>query len=83
MVAPRIALIVKEHGTLAYPAGRACAEVLIAGEIIGCIEKAKNDAVQSGVLYTSGRIAGEGIVDILLAQQYIEPADRGRYRLRR
>ena len=30
-------------------------------------EKAKNDAVQSGVLYTSGLIAGEGIVGILLA----------------
>ena len=30
-------------------------------------EKAKNDAVQSGILYTSGLIAGEGIVGILLA----------------
>jgi len=30
-------------------------------------EKAKNDAVQSGVLYTSGLIAGEGIVGIVLA----------------
>lgn len=30
-------------------------------------EKARNDAVQSGVLYTSGLIAGEGIVGILLA----------------
>ena len=30
-------------------------------------EKEKNDAVQSGVLYTSGLIAGEGIVGILLA----------------
>ena len=30
-------------------------------------EKAKNDAVQSGVLYTSGLIAGEGIVGIILA----------------
>ena len=30
-------------------------------------EKAKNDAVQSGVLYTSGLIAGEGLVGILLA----------------
>jgi putative OPT family oligopeptide transporter len=30
-------------------------------------EKAKNDSVQSGVLFTSGLIAGEGIVGILLA----------------
>jgi putative OPT family oligopeptide transporter len=30
-------------------------------------EKAKNDAVQSGILYTSGMLAGEGIVGILLA----------------
>ncbi len=32
MIPLRSALIVKEHGTLAYPEGRACAEVLIAGE---------------------------------------------------
>lgn len=32
MVPLRNALIVQEHGTLAYPEGRACAEVLIAGE---------------------------------------------------
>ncbi len=30
-------------------------------------DKAKNDCVQSGVLYTSGMIAGEGIVGIILA----------------
>ena len=30
-------------------------------------EKAKNDVVQSGVLYSSGLIAGEGLVGILLA----------------
>ncbi|WP_394273482.1 OPT family oligopeptide transporter [Butyricicoccus sp.] len=30
-------------------------------------EKAKNDCVQSGVLYTSGLIAGEGLIGILLA----------------
>ncbi len=30
-------------------------------------EKAKSEAVQSGILYTSGMIAGEGIVGILLA----------------
>ena len=30
-------------------------------------EKAKNDCIQSGILYTSGMIAGEGVVGILLA----------------
>ena len=30
-------------------------------------DKAKNEAVQSGILFTSGMIAGEGIVGILLA----------------
>ena len=32
MIPLRSALIVKEHGTLTYPEGQACAEVLIAGE---------------------------------------------------
>ena len=32
MVPLRNALIVKEHGTLPYPEGQACAEVLVAGE---------------------------------------------------
>ena len=36
-------------------------------------EKAKNDSVQSGVLYSSGLIAGEGIVGILLAVLAIIP----------
>ena len=30
-------------------------------------EKDKNDSIQSGILYTSGMIAGEGVVGILLA----------------
>jgi len=30
-------------------------------------EKAKNNCIQSGILYTSGLIAGEGVVGILLA----------------
>ena len=30
-------------------------------------EKAKSDCIQSGILYTSGMIAGEGVVGILLA----------------
>ena len=36
-------------------------------------EKEKNDCIQSGVLYTSGLIAGEGIVGILLAVFAIIP----------
>ena len=32
MIPLRTALIVQEHGTLPYPEGKACAEVLIAGE---------------------------------------------------
>ncbi len=32
MVPLRVALIVQEHGTLPYPEGTACAEVLLAGE---------------------------------------------------
>src|SRR5438045_5367928 len=32
MIPLRRAFIVKQHGTLAYPEGTACAEVLIAGE---------------------------------------------------
>ena len=36
-------------------------------------EKDKNDTVQSGVLYSSGLIAGEGIVGILLAVLAIIP----------
>lgn len=36
-------------------------------------EKAKNDCIQSGVLYTSGLIAGEGIIGILLAVFAIIP----------
>lgn len=45
MVPLRSALIVQEHGTLAYPEGRACAEVLIAGEEGG----AKASTVFSGL----------------------------------
>ncbi len=35
MIPLRRALIVKEHGTLPYPEGTACAEVLLAGEVGG------------------------------------------------
>ncbi|MDD4689608.1 MAG: oligopeptide transporter, OPT family [Eubacteriales bacterium] len=45
MIPLRSALIVKEHGTLAYPEGQACAEVLIAGEKGG----AKANTVFSGL----------------------------------
>jgi len=39
MVPLRRALIVKEHGTLPYPEGTACADVLIAGERGGALAK--------------------------------------------
>ena len=39
MVPMRRALIVKEHGTLPYPEGTACADVLIAGEKGGAMAK--------------------------------------------
>ena len=45
MIPLRNALIVKEHGVLAYPEGHACAEVLIAGEEGG----AKASTVFSGL----------------------------------
>lgn len=48
MIPLRRALIVKEHGTLPYPEGTACAEVLVAGEKGGNLAK----MVFSG-LYTS------------------------------
>ncbi len=40
-------------------------------------EKAKTDCVQSGVLYTSGLIAGEGIVGIILAVLAVIPFKGG------
>ena len=45
MIPLRSALIVKEHGTLPYPEGKACAEVLMAGEEGG----AKAGAVFAGL----------------------------------
>lgn len=45
MIPLRSALIVKEHGTLAYPEGKACAEVLMAGEEGG----SKSSTVFSGL----------------------------------
>ena len=47
MVPLRKALIVKEHGTLPYPEGTACAEVLLAGEEGG--EKAKITFIGLGI----------------------------------
>ena len=40
-------------------------------------EKEKNDVVQSGVLYSSGLIAGEGIVGIILAVLAVIPRGAG------
>lgn len=57
MVPLRKALIVKEHGTLPYPEGTACAEVLLAGEEGGSKAKTTFTGLGVGALYkflTSG-----------------------------
>lgn len=51
MIPLRRALIVKEHGTLVYPEGTACAEVLIAGEERGLHAKRVFQAFGLGFLY--------------------------------
>jgi putative OPT family oligopeptide transporter len=51
MIPLRRALIVKEHGTLIYPEGTACAEVLIAGEERGLQAKRVFQAFGVGFLY--------------------------------
>lgn len=50
MVPLRMALIVKEHGVLPYPEGKACAEVLLAGEEGG----SKSKVVFSGLGIAAG-----------------------------
>ncbi|MBI5240431.1 MAG: oligopeptide transporter, OPT family [Elusimicrobia bacterium] len=52
MVPMRRALIVKEHGTLPYPEGTACAEVLIAGERGGEMAKTVFSGFWAAVVYT-------------------------------
>jgi len=51
MIPLRRALIVKEHGTLIYPEGTACAEVLIAGEERGLQAKRVFQAFGIGFVY--------------------------------
>lgn len=51
MIPLRRALIVKEHGTLPYPEGTACAEVLIAGEKGGDLAKMVFAGVGVSILY--------------------------------
>jgi len=51
MVPLRRALIVKEHGTLPYPEGTACSEVLIAGEEGGASAKTVFTGLGIGALY--------------------------------
>src|SRR3989475_558713 len=51
MIPLRRALIVKEHGTLIYPEGTACAEVLIAGEERGLQAKRVFQAFGVGFAY--------------------------------
>jgi putative OPT family oligopeptide transporter len=51
MVPLRRSLIVAEHGTLPYPEGTACADVLIAGERGGSMAKVVFQGVGIGVVY--------------------------------
>src|SRR5256885_13597376 len=51
MIPLRRALIVKEHDTLVYPEGTACAEVLIAGEERGLQAKRVFQAFGLGFVY--------------------------------
>ena len=53
MVPLRRSLIVKEHGTLPYPEGTACADVLIAGEKGGSMAKRVFAGLGIAVLYKS------------------------------
>jgi len=51
MVPLRYALIVKEHGTLTYPEGTACAQVLIVGEKGGTSAKTVFTGFFAGLIY--------------------------------
>ncbi|HVZ21061.1 MAG TPA: oligopeptide transporter, OPT family [Vicinamibacterales bacterium] len=51
MVPLRRALIVKEHGTLPYPEGTACADVLVAGERGGALASMVFSGVAFGALW--------------------------------
>ncbi len=51
MIPLRRALIVQEHGTLPYPEGTACAQVLIAGEKGGDLAKTAYMGLGLGLLY--------------------------------
>src|SRR5438093_979497 len=58
MIPLRRGLIVKEHGTLAYPEGTACADVLIAGETGGT--NAKTVFTGFGVGFVYKLLCGDG-----------------------
>jgi putative OPT family oligopeptide transporter len=53
MVPLRRALIVKEHGVLPYPAGAACADVLVAGERGGALARTVFTGLGIGALWKS------------------------------
>ena len=53
MVPLRRALIVKEHGTLPYPEGTACADVLVAGERGGALARTVFLGLGTGALWKS------------------------------
>lgn len=74
MVPLRSALIVKEHGVLAYPEGQACAEVLIAGEEGG----AKASTVFAGLGIAAGyKFIADGLKLFPSEVAYQIPAYKG------
>ena len=74
MVPLRKALIVKEHGVLAYPEGQACAEVLIAGEEGG----AKASTVFTGLgIAAAYKFIADGLKLFPSEVDYTIPAYKG------
>ena len=74
MIPLRNALIVQEHGVLAYPEGQACAQVLIAGEEGG----AKASTVFSGLAIAAGyKFVADGLKLFPSKVDYTIPGYRG------
>ncbi|MDD6810398.1 MAG: oligopeptide transporter, OPT family [Lachnospiraceae bacterium] len=74
MVPLRKALIVQEHGTLPYPEGKACAEVLVAGEKGG----AKASTVFSGLgIAAAYKFIADGLKAFPSEVHYEIPAYKG------
>src|SRR5260370_38984270 len=69
----RMALVVREHGTLVYPEGKACADVLISGEE-GGIQAGKGFAGGAlGMLYKF-MMGGSGALSVWKAPPDWDPS---------